>query len=62
MDYEAASNAGVVMLAVLDDMEEILLTNEHFLMGRWISDARNFGSDDKVILLTDEIALARPAY
>lgn len=47
LDYEAASDAGAVMLAILDDMEEILLTNEHFLMGRWISDARNFGSDDK---------------
>lgn len=54
MDYEAASNAGAVMLAILDDMEEILLTNEHFLLGRWISDARSFGSDDKVIIVSPD--------
>ena len=35
------------MLDLLDDMETLLQTNTHFLMGRWISDARATGSVSK---------------
>ena len=32
------------MLNLLDDMETLLQTDIHFLMGRWISDARATGN------------------
>ena len=33
-------------MAVLRDMDELLATNEHFLLGRWLEDAKRWGATD----------------
>ena len=38
---EASTQA---LLGVIDDLDQLLNTNEHFLLGRWIQSARNWGS------------------
>ena len=44
-DFAAADSIAVEMLYVLDDIEEIVGTEEYFLLGKWIADARRWGRD-----------------
>lgn len=36
------------MLDLLIDMEGLLSTNEDFLLGKWLHDARSWGESEKV--------------
>ena len=42
--YDFCRKHAAQMLDLLDDMETLLQTDTHFLMGRWISDARATGN------------------
>jgi Alpha-N-acetylglucosaminidase (NAGLU) C-terminal domain len=37
-----------MMLGLFEDLEELLSTNEDFLLGKWLHDARSCGSSKKV--------------
>ena len=39
-EFEKISN---LMLGILEDMDTILGTNEHFLFGKWLEDAEKLG-------------------
>ena len=41
---------GNMILDLLIDMDRILSTDPHFMMGRWISDARNMATNEQVSL------------
>lgn len=41
---KALSSEGMAMLDLAADLEAILRTNKHFLLGRWISAARSWGA------------------
>ena len=36
-----------LMLGILSDMDRVLSTQSAFLMGKWISDARKLGANEK---------------
>lgn len=38
---------GELFLQLIRDLDELLGTNQHFLLGRWIADARKWGKDEK---------------
>lgn len=40
-NVEELATIGAELLAILDDLDMILSTNEHFLLGRWIAAARS---------------------
>eukprot|EP01064_Diplonema_japonicum_P009889 TRINITY_DN17307_c0_g2_i1.p1 TRINITY_DN17307_c0_g2~~TRINITY_DN17307_c0_g2_i1.p1 ORF type:complete len:722 (+),score=146.96 TRINITY_DN17307_c0_g2_i1:36-2201(+) len=42
-DQNAMKNLSTKMLSVLSDFETLLASNEHFLLGRWLSDAQQWG-------------------
>lgn len=35
-----------IFLQLMTDLDELLATNEHFMLDKWITDARQWGSDD----------------
>jgi Alpha-N-acetylglucosaminidase (NAGLU) C-terminal domain len=37
-----------MMLGLFEDMEDLLSTNEDFLLGKWLRDARSCGDNKKV--------------
>jgi alpha-N-acetylglucosaminidase len=41
---EAVAAAGKPLLAILSELDRLLLTNEHFLLSNWIRDARNWAN------------------
>ncbi|KAI0363471.1 alpha-N-acetylglucosaminidase [Pilatotrama ljubarskyi] len=43
---EAVQAAGQPLLALLSDLDELLYTNEHFLLSTWIADARKWAHND----------------
>ena len=54
-DYKTAYEAGDAekmaelkdeMLATFDTLDELLASQDYFLVGKWIADARNWGADD----------------
>lgn len=38
----------MIFLEILKDMEKILSTNKHFLLGVWLKDAKNAASNPRV--------------
>lgn len=42
------NNISDAMMGLFDDMDGILSTDEHFMMGRWIADARALGTNAEV--------------
>lgn len=44
-DLEAYDAAARQLLDLVDAQEAVLATDEHFLLGRWVADARAWGSD-----------------
>jgi alpha-N-acetylglucosaminidase len=46
-DAEALAKYGEIFLKLIRDMDELLGTNKHFLLGRWIADARKWGTNSK---------------
>ncbi|XP_039259362.2 alpha-N-acetylglucosaminidase-like [Styela clava] len=45
-DEAGVNHAAHILLDVIDYMDEILTTEQHFLMGKWVEDARNMGTND----------------
>ncbi|MFD4640084.1 alpha-N-acetylglucosaminidase TIM-barrel domain-containing protein [Lentzea sp. NPDC058436] len=45
-DVEAYDAAAQQLLDLIDAQDAVLATNEHFLLGRWLADARAWGGDD----------------
>jgi hypothetical protein len=39
-----------MMLSLFEDMEDLLSTNEDFLLGKWLRDARSCGESKKVAM------------
>ena len=39
------------LLGILDDLELLLASDEHFLLGKWIESAKSLANSDNVILL-----------
>ncbi len=46
-DAEAMSKNGEIFLQLIRDMDELLGTNKNFLLGRWIADARKWGTNSR---------------
>ncbi|MCP5106540.1 MAG: alpha-N-acetylglucosaminidase [bacterium] len=46
-DADAVAERGKIFLQLIRDMDELLGTNRHFLLGKWIADARKWGTGDK---------------
>jgi alpha-N-acetylglucosaminidase len=44
---EALAESGKTFLQLIRDMDELLGTNQHFLLGKWIANARRWGADEK---------------
>ena len=47
-DLAMIDELGNMILDLLIDMDRILSTDPHFMMGRWISDARNMATNEQV--------------
>lgn len=43
-DREQAAAAGETLLAVLDDLDELLATRSEYVLGRWLAEARTWGA------------------
>ncbi|XP_012942154.1 alpha-N-acetylglucosaminidase isoform X2 [Aplysia californica] len=52
-DTAGIKSAGGKMSSLLADMDHLLNANDRFLVGRWIRDARSWGSDDSEKLLLE---------
>jgi len=46
-DINAFKKHSHEFLALIDDLDTLLATHHYFLLGKWISDARNWGASDK---------------
>lgn len=46
-DRTALTNAAAGFLELLGDLDELLGSNEHFLLGRWIENAKRWGATDE---------------
>lgn len=44
------SDSAGIFLEIFDDLEEILSTNEGFLLGKWLSDAKSVATNEQVIV------------
>lgn len=44
-DEQALAEHSETFLQLIRDMDELLATNEHFLLGKWIADARKWGTN-----------------
>ena len=49
-DHATITTAGNTLLDVLRDLDRVLSTDSHFLMGNWIEAARAQGSSEQVFL------------
>ncbi len=45
-DPAALEQAGRDLLALIDDLDELLATRNEFLLGRWLADAKRWGTND----------------
>ncbi|UCH96563.1 MAG: alpha-N-acetylglucosaminidase C-terminal domain-containing protein, partial [Candidatus Aminicenantes bacterium] len=46
-DIKALAENSEIFLQLIRDIDELLGTNEHFLLGKWIADARKWGGNKK---------------
>ena len=46
-DTQKFNEASAILLKLLDDLNDITGTNENFLLGKWIQDARSWGATEQ---------------
>ena len=55
-DFKTMKAKEQLMLGILSDMDRVLSTQSAFLMGKWISDARKLGANEKKSLYFEQNA------